>query len=280
MTRSRAVLAASALIILLSRAALPQQPSELPTADPARPTVSTPATLPPVGYLQFETGFLQAWDSPEVSSQSSINEVMKIAVCRRLQLQALFEPYAHSRVSEQNSGATGDIILGAQGVLHKGEGAKPTVALGYLRRVYGGDAPDLDIGSFQNSAEILISADVKGFHYDTNYIFNEVIDSTHRAQFGQTLSISHGLKGKFGLSGEIWHITQPFLKGNAVGNLWALSYSPQSNWVLDGGFDHGLTSTSTQWAVFFGFTYLLPKKIGRRHSYHGAAPRDDLTLLY
>ena len=33
---------------------------ELPAANPGRPTVSTPATLTPVGYLQFENGGLFA----------------------------------------------------------------------------------------------------------------------------------------------------------------------------------------------------------------------------
>jgi hypothetical protein len=127
--------------------------------------------------------------------------------------------------------------------------------------VYGGDAPDIDIGSFRNSALILASADVKGFHYDTNYVFNEVIDSgIRRAQFGQTLSVSHPLPRKFGISGEIWHFTQPFLRGNAVGNLWALNYNARNDLVFDGGFNRGLTGTSTRWEVFVGFTYLLPHR--------------------
>lgn len=37
-----------------------------------------------------------------------------------------------------------------------------------------------------------------------------------RAQYGQTLSISHHLVGKFLLLGEIWHFTQPFLRRNAI----------------------------------------------------------------
>jgi hypothetical protein len=64
--------------------------------------------------------------------------------------------------------------------------------------------------------------------------------------------------------GEIWHFSQPFLQSNAVGTLWALSYSARKNLVLDGGFNRGLTSTSTQWEVFVGFTYLLPYKIRLR----------------
>jgi hypothetical protein len=81
-----------------------------------------------------------------------------------------------------------------------------------------------------------------------------------RAQFGQTLSISHPM-WKLTISGELWHFSQPFLNGHAVGNLWAVSHSVRKNLVVDAGFDHGLTSTSTHWEGFFGFTYLLPHRL-------------------
>ena len=237
------------------------QPDE-PAANPARPTVSTPATLTPVGYFQFETGFLAASHSPEFSAQSSLNEVVKFSLTRRIELLAAAGPFAHSHAENQTSNGTGDVALGVQGVVHQGEGARPTIALSYFRRVYSGGTPDLDFGSARNSVLLLASADVKGFHYDTNFLFDEVIDNAiHRAQFGQTLSISHSLVNKFGISGEIWHFTQPFLRSNAVGNLWALNYNVRKNLVLDGGFNRGLTSTSTRWEVFLGFTYLLPHKV-------------------
>jgi len=252
----------SILIVMFSIVAVAQQRPDDPVANPGRPTVSTPATLTPVGYLQFETGFLGAWHSPEFSSQSSFNEVIKFSLSRRIELLAADGPFAHSRVEGQSANGTGGVSLGAQAVLHEGKGTRPTIALSYFRQVYGGDTPDLDIGSAKNSALLLVSADVKGFHYDTNFLFNEVIDSAvHRAQFGQTLSISHPLVGKFGLSGEIWHFTQPFLRSNCVGNLWALNYNARKNLVFDVGFNHGLTSTSTRWEVFAGFTYLLPRRL-------------------
>src|ERR1700675_3401002 len=56
-----------------------------PEANPGRPTVSTPATLTPVGYLQFETGFLGASHSPEFSSRYGFNEVTKLSVDSRLE---------------------------------------------------------------------------------------------------------------------------------------------------------------------------------------------------
>jgi hypothetical protein len=264
------------LVLLLIATAVPAQsqgggtgqtksavPAEEPAANPGRPTVSTPATLTPVGYLQFETGFLGAWTSPGVSSQSSLNEVVKLSVAPRLELLVGYEPIAHSKMGTESSNAKGGVSLGFQGVLHRGEGARPTIALSYLRTVYDGTTPDLDIGSSRNSVLLLASADVKGFHYDTNFIFNEVIDdATRRAQFAQTLSIWHGIGGKFGLSGEIWHFTQPFLRGHAVGSLWAVNYNARKNLVFDGGLDRGLTDTSTRWEVFVGFTYVLPHRLG------------------
>ena len=244
------------------QASQPEAAEETPTANPGRPTVATPATLTPVGYLQFETGVLAAWDSPGVTSQTSINEVIKYSFSRWIEFLVASQPYAHSHAVGQPTNAAGDVDLGVQADLYHGEGAKPTIAISYFGRVYSGAAANLDIGSLKNSVLVLASGDVKGFHYDTNYFFNEVVtEPVRRAQFGQTLSVSHSLGGKFGIAGELWHFTQPFLAGNAVGNLWAVNYNARRNLVLDCGFNHGLTSTSTQWEVFGGFTYLLPHKL-------------------
>jgi len=235
---------------------------EIPEANPGRPTVATPATLTPVGYLQFETGVLAAWHSPGVVSQTSINEVIKYAPSRWVEFLVATQPYAHSHAVGQPTNAAGDVDLGVQVDLYHGESVKPTIAMSYFGRVYSGAAANLDIQGPQNSVLFLISGDIRGFHYDTNGFFNEVVnDPVRRAVFGQTLSVSHPLGGKFGITGEIWHFTQPFLQGNAVGNLWAVNYNLRRNLVLDCGFDHGLTSTSTQWEVFAGFTYLLPHKL-------------------
>jgi hypothetical protein len=235
-----------------------------PVANPGRPTVSTPATLTPVDYLQFETGILAAWHSPEFSSQAGLGEVIKFAASRRVQLLAASEPFVHSDTQPTNG--TGDVSLGVQGVLRQGEGVRPTLSLSYFRRVLSGGTPDLDIGSASNSVILLASADVKGFHYDTNYLFNEVEsdEDVRRPQYGQTLSVSHSVGKKFGVSGELWDFTQPFLRSYAFGNLWAANYNARKNLVLDVAFDRGLTATSTRWEILAGFTYLLPRKIHLR----------------
>lgn len=236
-----------------------------PEANPARPTVSNPATLTPVGYLQFETGTLGATTSPEFSTRYEFNEVIKLAVSRRLEFAESSEPAIHSTLNGVSANGVGEVFLGAQVVLVPGEGARPTLSASYSRRVYDGGAPELDVGSPLNSSILYASADVKGFHYDVNAVFNEVLEGrVRRAQFGQTLSISHPLGKGFALSGEIWRFTQPFLHSNAIGNLWAASYAARKNLVFDAGFEKGLTGTSTHWEAFAGFTYLLPHRLWRR----------------
>jgi hypothetical protein len=241
------------------------QPAGEPAANPARPTVSTPATLTPVGFLQFENGGMNAWHSPEFSTQLNFNEVVKVAVASRLELMAVTEPVARSKAAGKIGTASGGYALGGQAVLRPGEGAHPTFAASYLRQVYGGSAPDLDLGSPNDSVVFLASADVWGFHYDTNAMFNRMTQNgVTRPQFGQTLSVSHPLSKQFSLSGELWHFTQPFLHGRAVGNLWALGYTQRANLVWDAGFQRGLTGTSTHWEAFVGFTYLLPHRLWRQ----------------
>jgi hypothetical protein len=254
----------AATITARPAAAQSSQPDE-PAANPARPTVSNPATLTPVGYLQFETGTLGATESPEFSTRYELNEVIKLAVSRRIEFIASSEPAVHYTLDGISANGTAEVFLGAQVVLLPGEGAKPTLSASYSRRVYDGGAPELDFGSPRNSSVFYASADVKGFHYDANAVFNEVLEAgVHRLQFGQTLSISHPLVKSFGLSGEIWRFTQPFLQSNAVGALWAASYTARRNLVFDVGFEKGLTHTSTHWEAFVGFTYLLPHRLWGR----------------
>ena len=248
--------------MFIRSSAAQSRPSDDLEANPGRPTVSTPATLTPVGYLQFETGFLGASHSPEFSSRYGFNEVMKLSVAPRLELLASGEPIAHYTTDGKTANSVGDVFLGAQAVLSHGEGARPTLAVSYLHRMYDGGAPEVDFGSPTNSVLVLASADVNRFHYDANALFNELSEGpVRRAQFGQTLSISHHIVGKLSLSGEIWHFTQPFLRSHAVGNLWAVGYNARRTLVFDAGFNRGLTTTSTRWEAFVGFTYLLPHRL-------------------
>ena len=231
-------------------------------ANPGRPTVSTPATLTPVGYLQFESGVLGAEVSGEFANRTSIEEVVKLTVAQRLELLFQTEPLVLADAGPTGTSGAGDVSLGLQAVIFGGKEHRPTVSASYFRRLYSSPAPDLDIGSSRQTALILVSFDWGKLHVDTNaFIAEQIQDRIHRAQFGQTLSVSHPAYRFLGLTAEVWHFTQPLLKSNAAGFLFAPTYALKRNLVLDAGFNRGLTATSTRWEVFAGFTYLLPKKL-------------------
>lgn len=238
------------------------QTDDIPEANPARPTVSTPATLPPPGYLQFETGSLGAATSPEFSTRIGINQVTRFAFTSRFDVFSITEPYVHS-TGERTQIGSGEVFLGAQAVVIPGEDARPTIAVSYIRRLYESPVPELDLGTFRESGLLLVSDDLGKFHFDGNLVITQQTEhGVRRAQNGQTLSISHPA-GKFTISGEIWTFSQPFLASRAVGVLWSASYPVRKNLVIDAGFDRGATSTSTHWEGFAGFTYVLPRRLWR-----------------
>lgn len=256
----------------------------VPLAAPARPTVTMPAHIPPTGYLQFEQGFNQANSSPAgANSQFALSQTTKIALTTRLMVQFITQPYTRSRLAvphspDANSSDPGGLQIGVQGIVHKGVGAVPVVAVGYIRRLRAGSSADLDVGSYLQSALVLFSGDLRGgYHYDSNLIFNEQTSAdVRRAQFAQTLAVSHTLfqqrtAGRLGGVVELSHFTQPFVassasgamvrRANSVDLLFATVFSIHPNLVLDAAFEHGLTSTSTQWQGSFGFTYVLPHRL-------------------
>ena len=243
----------------------------------------------PTGYLQFEQGFNQANDSPAgTDSQFALAQTTKIALTTRFMVQLITQPYTFNRtavpyLTDVRSSDPGDLQVGGQAILRKETGPAPVVAVGYIRRVRAGSSADLDVGSYSQSALVLLSGDVRGgYHYDSNLVFNEQSEGpVRRAQFVQTLALSHPLfdestNGKLGGVVELSHATQPFITSSASGApiyrantadlLFAAVYSIHPNLVLDAAFEHGLTSTSTQWQGSFGFTYVLPHRLWRdRH---------------
>ena len=225
---------------------------------------------------------VQASASPGLDNQFSIGQVTKIAVHPRVMLELVSQPFAHTSFAPDNSRDAGDLDVAFQAVVHRKHGNVPTVALNYQNVVRSGSAPNLDVGSSTRSAVLLLSGDIGLTHYDTNYIISEQTlpnppaPTLRRAQFGQTICLSHPLfptrtGSRLGISAEIWHATQPLPttdrhnhsvpRANAVGVLAAVGFAVRPNLVLDTALNRGLTSTSTTWQYLAGFTYLLPHRL-------------------
>ncbi len=257
---------------------------DVPQADPARPTVTTPAHLPPTGFLQFEQGFVRAGRSPAgTNNQFSLIQVTKIALTTRLLVQFLTQPYTYNGVAGVGSGSIyssdpGDLQVGGLAVAHKAVGALPTVTVGFIRRVRAGTSANLDYGSYSQSALFLFGGDLRGgFHYDSNVLFNEQnAGPVRHLQLTQTLAVTHPLlaaatHGKLNGIIEISHATQPFVaatsRGKAVGRadaddlLLVGTYTLRPNLIFDVSVDRGLTSTSTTWQGGPGVSYILPHRL-------------------
>ena len=97
----------------------------------------------------------------------------KLAVDTRVQLLALFEPFTHSTGAAVSGNRPGEVFAGMQAVVLPGENKRPTIFVQYLRRLYASPAPELDLGTFEQDATILLSDTLDGFHFDMNGLVME-----------------------------------------------------------------------------------------------------------
>jgi hypothetical protein len=192
---------------------------------------------------------------------AGIGQVTKRSVLPSLELFLQSEPLAMIQSKDQGAAHGGDVFAGVQSVLFAGDESPPTIPMSYGRRVHISVAPELDVGIFRQSAAILLSEDLRGFHFATNGILAEQVQGDiRRALFAQALSIFHSL-GKFTISGELWHFSQPFKKGKTVGSLCAVSRARRKNLGCDVGFNRAFTKTFIRWEAFVGFTCLLAHRL-------------------
>jgi len=235
-------------------------PPEL-SANPGRPAMATSALLTPVGYMQIENGLLYAAGSAQFSSRSGLEETARVTVASRLQFIVSAEPMAYSATSSGDVTQRGDVDGGLQVVVLPGAGSKPTIAVSYLRLVRGGNATDMDIGGYANSALLLASADYGHYHVDANGFLNETEGTVRRLQFGQAVALSHPLTAKLSGTAELRHFTEPLNRGDGCSALGALGYAVRPNLVFDTGVVRGFTDRSTHWQITGGFTYVLPGRL-------------------
>ena len=221
-------------------------------ANPGRPTITNPATITPVGYLQFEQGYLGSLNSPNTDTQYGVNQTVKLAVHPRLMLEVQSQPFAVSTVD--GVGTTrdaGDLLAGGQFILwnppdtsddavtkdiHRHayvRSALPTIAFAYLNVLRSGSAPDIDLGSQDRTAVFLFSGHAPGIdvHYDINLVAGQQSEDdptgvgtatrhVRRAQYGQTFSVDRPfphLTPNLQFSAEIYHFTQPLVHSTSNG---------------------------------------------------------------
>ena len=172
-----------------------QSTDETPEANPARPTVATPATLTPVGYLQFENGGLYASGSGEFATQSSINQVTKLAVSSATPVPSPLRALCaqHDTQVDTSSSDPGGV---SRGHSRRSLSRRPESALPSRRATSGcsTEAPRrISTSAPQKTAPSCSSARIWPASTSTSTALLRADEgaAVRRAQFGQTVSIAH-----------------------------------------------------------------------------------------
>lgn len=228
------------------------------TANPNRPTVSNPAHVTQFGVVELEYGLDRTWPEPGVR-QTSANGLLKFGLLCDVELRW----YTTSFLSETDATGThnsfGDNWLGTEIRFHRQTTWLPTMAFGYSFKIPSASTENgLGSGRVDHSFTFGASASVAHFTFDFN--FTQFLIGQPAAGFDQNqqmaLAFSHVIYKRLQFAGEFYGQTQLNNTNPAfASSLWALTYAVAPRFVIDGGFEAGLTSGGPRRHAFGGITY-------------------------
>jgi Putative MetA-pathway of phenol degradation len=227
-------------------------------ANPNRPTVADPADISEFGVLEVEYGWNHVWRGGGARG-NDFGALVKFAVLCDLEIR--WSP--DTVISQGGERGFGDNWLGAQYRFYHQSRRVPALAVSYTAKIPSASAAKgLGSGRVDQQIKFLASKDVGGAHLDFNasaLVIGRPAASGHDANAEIDLSFSHALRGKLGLTGEIYGDTRlnPSVPGFAS-TLWALTCTLTPRLVVDVGMDTALTSEAPFRKRFvMGFVYSL-----------------------
>jgi hypothetical protein len=229
-------------------------------ANPNRPTVSNPAHVTQYGVAELEYGFDQFWPQ-EGGHQTSMGGLLKFGLLCDIE----FRWNTTSFLSQTDAGGRthrtfGDNWLGTEIRFHRQTRRLPTMAFSYALKIPSASTQDgLGTGRVDHSFTFGASENVAHFNLDFNFS-QSLIGRSDSPGFDQNqllaLAFSRTIHGGLQFAGEFYGETQ--LNQATPGfasSLWALTYTVVPRFVIDGGFEGGLTSGGPHRHAFFGATY-------------------------
>lgn len=227
-------------------------------ANPNRPTVSNPAHVTQFGVLELEYGLDRTWPDQGVR-QTSANGLLKFGLLCDVELRW----NTTSFLSQQDPAGThttfGDNWLGTAIRFHRQTKWLPTMAVTYSFKIPSATTDNgLGTGSVDHSFTLGASESVAGFTFDfnlTEFLIGKAPGGFDRDQ-QMALAVSRAIYKRLLFAGEFYGQTE--LNAATPGfasSLWALTYAVSPRFVIDGGFETGLTSGGPHRHAFFGATY-------------------------
>ena len=228
-------------------------------ANPNRPTVANPADITQYGVLELEYGWDHLWPYHEVT-QTSAGGLLKFGLLCDVELRWNTTSFLSQTDPTGTYGSFGDNWLGPQVRLYRQTKRVPTLSVSYAVKIpSAGTADGLGSGQVDHALTFLASKDIAKFHADFNatelWIGRPGASGFDRNQ-QLNLAITHGLVGGLQLQGELYGDTRlNAATPGYVSSLWALSYTVTPRFVIDSGYELGLTAGGPHRHVFAGLTY-------------------------
>src|SRR5262249_38585392 len=176
------------------------------TAVPNRPTVSTPATPVQPGVLETE------WGINAAATHQDINGLFKFGVTKDFELRFTHNPFT----ADSGTHGVGDTGVGFKHRLMHDSGNLPAVAVMYMAKLpTAGDV--LGSGETDHAFTLLVSKDLGKHRFDFNLIANLLgrPQGGFERSYLNALAWSHHVRGKWGITGELYGITSPNTPGSA-----------------------------------------------------------------
>ena len=239
-----------------------QPEQEKPTLDitavPNRPTFASTADMVQLGVFEIEYGMEAAY------GHQNINGLLKWGAMKNLELWFLNNPI------ERDAGIAGlgDSGAGSKFKLFPQKKARPTLSLLYVGTLPTA-RPQLGAGAMRHLAQLLVSKDYGGHHFDVNegvQFVGRPGSSGFDRRYFSALSYSHPLTDQWGYTVEI----SGFSRANNTnpGTLTLLAaptYNFSSRVVFDGGAYYTVYGNSPHLTFFLGLTYSVAD-LYHRHS--------------
>ena len=227
------------------------------TANPNRPTVSNPAHVTQYGVMELEYGLDRMWPQEGIT-QTSGNGLLKFGLLCDIELRWNTTPFLSQTDPKGTHSTFGDNWLGTEIRFHRQTMWLPTMAFSYSFKIPSASTENgLGTGHVDHSFTFGASETVAHFTFDfnvTEFLIRQPTGFDRNQQMA--LAFSHVIHKRLQFAGEFYGQTQ--LNNATPGfasSLWALTYTVTPRFVIDGGFEAGLTSGGPHRHVFGGITY-------------------------
>lgn len=227
------------------------------SANPNRPTVSNPAHVTQFGVLELEYGLDRMWPEEGVR-QAQANGLLKFGLLCDVELRWNTTSFFSQTDTTGTHTTFGDNWVGTEIRVHRQTTWLPTMALSYSFKIPSASTED-GLGSGRVDHSFTFGASESVAHFTIDFNFTQFLIGKPGG-FDQNqqmaLAFSHSIYKKLLFAGEFYGQTQ--LNESAPGfasSLWALTYTVSPRFVIDAGFEAGLTAGGPHRHAFGGITY-------------------------